>query len=75
MSKIPNLSMAAIECAARMKSLYDTDGNDVIPKFAVGVNVESVYAELERAHIIQKCSDPSFVIFLPEGYESALTVH
>ena len=72
--KLPNLSMNAIECAARMKSIYDSEGRTEIYKLVVDVGVPSVYAELESAHIIRKSPDPSFVTFLPEGYALALTV-
>ena len=72
--KLPDLSMAAIECAARMKSVYDSEGRTEIYKSEVDVSDPSVYAELKRVHIIRDHSDSSFVVFQPEAYASVLTV-
>lgn len=72
--KLPDMSMAAIECAARMKYIYDSEGRAEIYKSEVDVGVPSVYAELERAHIIRKHPDSSFVLFQPEAYASTLRV-
>ena len=70
--KMSELSMSALECASRMKYIFDSEGRTEIYKPEVDVGVPSVYAELERAHIILKYPDPSFVVFVPEAYASAL---
>lgn len=72
--KLPELSMAALECAARMKLIYDNENRVEIYKPEVDVGIPEVYAELERAHIIRKFPDPSFVVFQPEAYASVLHV-